>query len=137
MVFESRDGDTVNVAQVIGLYRPNVVAQTTNQGQTGEGCRKCSFHGAGEADASGEAETSGGGEAELGPVLGGAGNGSGAVVVSGASEAGGGSETSASGDGNGASLFAEPGFALDPLLACRAWFAAPFFFPASAVEKAG
>ena len=70
-------------------------------------------------------------------MLGGAGNGSGAVVVSGASEAGGGSETSASGDGNGASLFAEPGFALDPFLVCRAWFAAPFFFPASAGEKAG
>jgi len=138
MVFESRDGDTVNVAQVIGLYRPNVVAQTTNQGQTGEGCRKCSFHGAGEADASGEVGTSGaGGAPELVPVLGGAGNGSGAVVVSGASEAGGGSETSVSGAGNGTSLFAGPGFADDPLLVVRASFAAAFFFPPSAVVKAG
>jgi hypothetical protein len=71
------------------------------------------------------------------PVLGGAGNGSGAVVVSGASEAGGGNETSVSGAGNGASLFAGPGFTPDPLLAVRAAFAAPFFFPASAVVKAG
>ena len=31
MVFESWDGDRVDVAKVIGLYRPNVVAQTTNQ----------------------------------------------------------------------------------------------------------
>ena len=137
MVFESRDGDTVNVAQVIGLYRANVVAQTTNQGQTGE-CRKCSFHGAGEADASGEVGTSGaGGAPELVPVLGGAGNGSGAVVVSGASEAGGGSETSVSGAGNGTSLFAGPGFPDDPLLVVRASFAAAFFFPPSAVVKAG
>ena len=132
MVFEGWDGDTVNVAQVIGLYRPNVVTQTTNQGQTGEGCRKYSFHGAGEAD-----DLGAGGASELVPVLGGAGNGSGAVVVSGASEAGGGSETSVSGEGNGASLFAGPGFAPDPLLAVRAPFAAPFFFPASAVVKAG
>ena len=97
----------MNIAQVIWLYRPNVIAKATAQDKAGKYCRKDRFHGAGEADASGEADVSGAGDASelvlvLVLVLGGADGGSGAVVVSGASEAGGGSERSVSGEGNGA-----------------------------------
>src|SRR6266508_3155803 len=116
-VFEGRNGNSVNVAQVIWLYRPNVIPKAAAQDKAGKDCRKDRFHGAGEADASGEADGSGAGDAsEL--VLGGADGGSGAVVVSGASEAGGGSERSVSAEGSGAWSFAEPGVA-DPPLAVR------------------
>jgi hypothetical protein len=136
-VFESRNGNGVNVAQVIWLYRSNVIAKAAAQDKAGEYCRKDRFHGAGEADASGEADVSGAGDAsELVLVLGGADGGSGAVVVSGASEAGGGSETSVSGEGNGAWSFAEPGVA-DSRSAIRFPDAPPFFLGACAVARAG
>ena len=134
-VFEGRNGKSVNVAQVIWLYRPNVIAKATAQDKAGKDCRKDRFHGAGEADASGEADGSGtGGASEL--VLGGADGGSGAVVVSGASEAGGGSERSVSAEGNGAWSFAEPGVA-GPRSAIRFPDAPPFFLGACAVARAG
>ena len=111
-VFEGRNGNRVNVAQVIWFYRPNVIAKATAQDKAGKYSRKDRFHGAGEADASGEADVSGVGDAsELVLALGGGGGGSGAVVVSGASEAGGGSERSVSVEGNGTWSFAEPGAA--------------------------
>lgn len=112
LVFEGRNGNGVNVAQIIWLDRPNVIAEATAQDKAGNYCRKYRFHGAGEADASGEADVSGAGDAsELVLALGGGGGGSGAVVVSGASEAGGGSERSVSVEGNGTWSFAEPGAA--------------------------
>ena len=136
-VFEGRNGKSVNVAQVIWLYRPNVIAKATAQDKAGKDCRKDRFHGAGEADASGEADVSGAGDAsELVLVLGGAEGGSGAVVVSGASEAGGGSERSVSGEGNGAWSFAEPGVA-DPRLAIRSPDAPPFLLEVPAVATIG
>ena len=137
-VFEGRNGNRVNVAQVIWLYRPNVIAKATAQDKAGRYCRKDRFHGAGEADASGEADVSGAGDASE-RVLGSdeAGGGSGAVVVSGSSEAGGGSERSVSGEGNGAWSFAEPGVAGPPLLATRSPDAPPFFLEVCAVTGAG
>ena len=123
----------MNVAQVIWLYRPNVIPKAAAQDKAGKYSRKDRFHGAGEADASGEEDVSGVGDAsELVLVLGGADGGSGAVVVSGASEAGGGSERSVSAEGNGAWSFAEPGVA-GPRLAIRSPDAPPFFLEASAV----
>ena len=134
-VFEGRNGKSVNVAQVIWLYRPNVIAKATAQDKAGKYYPKNRFHGAGEADASGEVDGSGAGDAsEL--VLGGAEGGSGAVVVSGASEAGGGSERSVSAEGNGAWSFAEPGMA-GPRSAIRSPDAPPFFLGACAVTRAG
>jgi hypothetical protein len=137
-VFESRNGNSVNIAQVIWLYWPNVIAKAAAQDKAGKYCRKDRFHGAGEADASGEADVSGSGDAsELVFVLGGADGGSGAVVVSGESEAGGGSETSVSGEGNGAWSFAEPG-AAGPRSAVRFPDGLlPFFLGACAVTGAG
>ena len=137
LVFEGWNGKSVNVAQVIWLYRPNVIAKAAAQDKAGKYCRKDRFHGAGEADASGEADVSGAGDAsELVLVLGGADGGSGAVVVSGASEAGGGSERSVSAEGNGAWSFAEPGVA-GPRSAIRFPDAPPFFLGACAVARAG
>src|SRR5216117_1756408 len=126
-VFERRNGNGVNVAQIIWLDWPNVIAEATAQDKAGNYCRKYRFHGAGEADASGEADVSGAGDtSELVLALGGGGGGSGAVVVSGASEAGGGSERSVSAEGNGASSFTEPGVA-GPRLAIRSPDSLPFF----------
>ena len=61
----------------------------------------------------------------------------GAVVTSGASEAGGGSELLTSEAGKGASLFASPGFAVDPVPAVRASCASAFFLPAWDAGMAG
>ena len=127
----------MNIAQVIWLYRPNVIAKATAQDKAGKYCRKDRFHGAGEADASGEADVSGAGDAsELVLVLGGADEGSGAVVVSGASEAGGGSERSVSAEGNGAWSLAEPGVA-DTRSAIRFPDVPPFFLEGCAVARTG
>ena len=136
-ILEGRNGKSVNVAQVIWLYRPNVIAKAAAQDKAGKYCRKDRFHGAGEADASGEADVSGAGDAsELVLVLGEADGGSGAVVVSGASEAGGGSERSVSGAGNGAWSFAVPGVA-GPRSAIRFPDAPPFFLEGCAVARTG
>ena len=135
-IFESRHRDGVNVTQIVWLHRPDVIAKAATQGQT-DYSRKRGFQGAGEADASGEAEASAGGDvSELVLVPGGGSSGSGAVVVSGAREAGGGSEESVSGAGKGASLFAAPGLA-EPVPAVRAPCASPFFLPPCATGKAG
>ena len=127
----------MNVAQVIWLYRPNVIAKATAQDKAGKYYPKNRFHGAGEADASEEGDVSGAGDtSELVAVPGEGDGGSGAVVVSGASEAGGGSERSVSGEGNGAWSFAEPGVA-GPRSAIRFPDAPPFFLGACAVARAG
>ena len=136
LVFEGRNGKGVNIAQVIWLHRPNVIAKAAAQDKAGKDRRKDCFHGAGEADASGEADVSGAGDAsELVLVVGGADEGSGAVVVSGASEAGGGSERSVSWEGKGAWSFAVPGVA-DPRSAIR-FPEPPFFLGAWAVARTG
>ena len=136
-VFEGRNGNGVNVAQIIWLYRPNLIAKATPQGKAGKYCRKDRFHGAGEADASGEGDVSGAGDAsELVLALGGPGGGSGAVVVSGASDAGGGSDRSVSAEGNGAWSFAEPGVA-GPRSTVRPSDPPPFFLEVCAVTTAG
>src|SRR4030095_9761358 len=127
-VLEGRNGNRMNIAQVIWLYRPNMIPKAAAQDKAGKDCRKDRFHGAGEADASGEVDGSGVGDAsEL--VLGGAEGGSGAVVVSGPSEAGGGSERSVSAEGSGAWSFAEPGVA-GPRSAIRFPDPSPFFLGA-------
>src|SRR6266705_2658869 len=54
-VFEGRNGNGANVAQVIWFDRPNVIAKAATQDKAGKDCRKDRFHGAGEAAASGEA----------------------------------------------------------------------------------
>ena len=136
MVFESRNGDRVNVAEVIWLGWPDVIAEATTQAERTKCCCEQYFHGAGEADASGEADAPGGGDVSDVVVAAGLGEGSGAVVVSGTREAGGGSDKSVSGDGNGASSFDEPRIA-DPLRAVRPSCVPVFFFDASAAATAG
>ena len=136
-VFEGRNGNGANVAQVIWFDRPNVIAKAATQDKAGKDCRKDRFHGAGEAAASGEADVSGAGDtSELVAVPGEGDGGSGAVVVSGTSEAGGGNERSVSGEGNGAWSFAEPGVA-DPRLAIRSPDAPPFLLEVPAVATIG
>ncbi len=119
-IFESRYGDGVHILQVIWLYRPNVIAETTGETATDNNRREKILHGAGEAPSSAGADGSG------------VAAGAGAVVLSGKSEAGGGSEGSVSGGGNGA----KPS-AADSFLAGS--FSPGFFFAGacSAAAKAG
>src|SRR6266700_805242 len=109
-VFEGRNGNGVNVAQVIWFDRPNVIAKAATQDKAGKDCRKDRFHGAGEAAASGEADVSGAGDtSEL-------------VAVP--------------GEGDGAWSFAESGVA-DPRLAIRSPDAPPFLLEVPAVATIG
>src|SRR5207247_2594522 len=104
--------------QVIRLYRPNPIAETTGETATDNNGREKILHGAGEAPSSAGADGSG------------VAAGAGAVVLSGKSEAGGGSEGSVSGGGNGA----EPP-AADSFLAGS--FSPGFFFAGACSAKAG
>jgi len=125
----------MNVAEVMWCGWPDVIAEATAQEERAKCGRQRSFHGAGEADAWGEADAPGAGDASDVVMGAGASDGSGAVVGSGASEAGGGRDTSVSCDGSGASSFDEPRIA-DPLLAiCPS--CAPGFFPDAATATAG